>query len=348
MGRYYPPDASKPPTFNTTHPLGARAKKTGALVVRFELPFAVWCEHCNPPAIVGQGVRFNAEKKKVGNYYSTPIWSFRMKHSACSGAWEIRTDPKNAEYVVVEGARKRDYGPEEKIVGEGEGKFLTEEERERRRRDAFARLEGRVEEKVMQTGHAERVEELYEAAEVWRHPGDVNAKLRRAFREKRRGWNKDDRAKERMQDKFSFGFEVVDATEGDDVRARLVDFGDSAVDDGVEAAARKPLFTSVKASMAEKGPKKKLKSEIAAEKSRQSLQQALVGNTRVSIDPFLSAKAESSPRLSLGIKRKRDEDIPSDAKAPSPVQDLPKPKPSTDAPVNKPSLAAALVAYDSD
>ena len=28
--------------------------------MRFELPFAVWCQHCKPEAIVGQGVRFNA------------------------------------------------------------------------------------------------------------------------------------------------------------------------------------------------------------------------------------------------------------------------------------------------
>ncbi|KAE8857586.1 hypothetical protein PTNB73_08834 [Pyrenophora teres f. teres] len=102
MGRYYPPDASNPPTFNTTsHPLGARARKLtqGILTVRFELPFAVWCNTCKPPAIIGQGVRFNAEKKKVGNYYSTPIWSFRMKHSACGGWWEIRTDPQKSDEV---------------------------------------------------------------------------------------------------------------------------------------------------------------------------------------------------------------------------------------------------------
>src|SRR5690348_2194395 len=129
MGRYYPPDASNAPTFNTTsHPLGKRASKIsqGILTVRFELPFAVWCDHCKPPAIIGQGVRFNAEKKKVGNYHSTPIWSFRMKHSACGGWWEIRTDPQKSEYIVTEGARRRDYGPENKgAEAEGDLKFLT-------------------------------------------------------------------------------------------------------------------------------------------------------------------------------------------------------------------------------
>lgn len=346
MGRYYPPDASNAPTFNTSNPLGSRAKKGGALVVRFELPFAVWCQHCTPPAIVGQGVRFNAEKKKVGNYYSTPIWSFRMKHTACGGWWEIRTDPKNSEYVVHEGAKRRDYGPEEK-GGEGELKFLTEEEREKRRTDAFAMLEGKKEEAVEKKVHAERLDELYEAAEVWRDPYDANAKLRREFRVKRKELKREDKAKECMQDKFSFGFEIAEATATDDMRAKLIDFGPASAD-GAEDAAKKPLFTTAKVAMNEANSKGKLKSEIKAEKIRHDLQQALVGNTRVSIDPFLSAEAKASPKLSLGIKRKRPKSPTPDKKDPVLAKELAPQKPSMDAAVDKPSLAAALVAYDSD
>ena len=40
------------------------------------------------------GVRYNAEKKKIGNYYSTPIYSFRCKCHLCDGWFEIQTDPK--------------------------------------------------------------------------------------------------------------------------------------------------------------------------------------------------------------------------------------------------------------
>ena len=43
---------------------------------------------------IGMGVRYNAEKKKIGNYYSTPIYSFRCKCHLCSGWFEIQTDPK--------------------------------------------------------------------------------------------------------------------------------------------------------------------------------------------------------------------------------------------------------------
>lgn len=45
-------------------------------------------------AHIGAGVRYNAQKKKVGNYYSTPIYGFRCKCHLCSGWFEIRTDPK--------------------------------------------------------------------------------------------------------------------------------------------------------------------------------------------------------------------------------------------------------------
>jgi coiled-coil domain-containing protein 130 len=86
--------------------LGDRARKLdqGILIIRFEMPFNVWCLGCNH--LIGKGVRFNAEKKQIGNYHSTKVWSFVMKSPCCQHRIEIHTDPKNAEYVVVSGARK--------------------------------------------------------------------------------------------------------------------------------------------------------------------------------------------------------------------------------------------------
>ncbi|ORY00179.1 DUF455 domain protein [Clohesyomyces aquaticus] len=322
MGRYYPPDSSNPPTFNTSHPLGSRARKSnqGILTVRFELPFAVWCTHCSPPLLVGQGVRFNAEKKKVGNYHSTPIWSFRMKHSACGGAWEIRTDPEKAEYVVVEGGRKRDYGPEDKdVVKDGELKGLTEEERERRRNDAFASLEGRLEDKEVQKKNRDRVEELLERSEGWRDPYTANQKLRAGFRVKRKVLEKEERYKEGLQDKFSIGLEIADEIETDGVRARLVEFGASAGGSGdkdsmakaVEVAGRKPLFEpsanhDAKLGLKDQALKGRLKSEQRKEKTRLELQQSLISNTKAVVDPFLNGKSKTKGEIIPGLKRKRE------------------------------------------
>ncbi|RRT59098.1 hypothetical protein B296_00030057, partial [Ensete ventricosum] len=80
---------------------------------RFEMPFNVWCGGCN--SMIAKGVRFNAEKKQVGNYYSTKvlenffycIWSFTMKSACCKHEIVIQTDPKNCEYVITSGAQRK-------------------------------------------------------------------------------------------------------------------------------------------------------------------------------------------------------------------------------------------------
>ena len=40
-------------------------------VCRFEMPYHIWCGGCE--AMIAKGVRFNAEKKQVGNYFSTKV-----------------------------------------------------------------------------------------------------------------------------------------------------------------------------------------------------------------------------------------------------------------------------------
>ena len=71
------------------HPLRERAKKLdeGILTIRFEMPFDVRCTGCNNR--IGKGVRFNAEKKSVGKYFSTTIWSFRMLCHCEDGAHAV-------------------------------------------------------------------------------------------------------------------------------------------------------------------------------------------------------------------------------------------------------------------
>lgn len=166
MGRHRPYDSDpSKQSFNShsnKHPLGDRARKLdkGILIVRFENPFNIWCTSCN--GHIAQGVRFNAEKSKVGNYLSTPIWNFRCKCHLCQNWFEIRTDPKvssqsngeveilrvrvkcwssnlrhpntsltldclqNTQYICHSGARRKeeDWDPEE----EGNGAFIADTE----------------------------------------------------------------------------------------------------------------------------------------------------------------------------------------------------------------------------
>lgn len=100
------------------HPLRERAKRLateGVLIIRFEMPFNVRCNGCGNH--IGKGVRYDAEKRKIGKYFSTSIYSFRMLCHCEDGTsrtcqrrnphWiEIQTDPKNADYVITEGAAR--------------------------------------------------------------------------------------------------------------------------------------------------------------------------------------------------------------------------------------------------
>ncbi|KAI1823501.1 CWC16 protein [Xylaria intraflava] len=346
MGRYVPPDVEGTVSgnaLNKKHALGARASRLrseGILTVRFEMPFAVWCATCPRPTLIGQGVRFNAEKKKVGSYYSTPVWSFRMRHADCGGAVEIRTDPANSEYVVVEGGTRRDTGDDKddslvssgSLVG-GLGEILTEKERASLRNDAFARLEKTIEDRGVLVERSHRIAELEDASfRAWEDPYTQNRRLRSAFRAGRKAREEEAAGAEALRERMGLGIDLLPATEEDARRAALVDFGVAAALGGgreteemaktKDAALVKPLFgTPVRKSAgdpktdakvgAEKG-KKRLKNEIRASQTRESLASEVLSNARASHDPFLlpfeprgaDGGARGSPRIQ-GIKRKR-------------------------------------------
>ncbi|KAE8377392.1 CWC16 protein [Aspergillus bertholletiae] len=302
MGRYVPPDQEGLMSGNQLakkHPLGSRARHlhtTGALTVRFEMPFAVWCTTCKPhETIIGQGVRFNAEKKKIGNYHSTPIYSFRMRHPACGGWIEIRTDPKNTAYVVAEGGRKRDTGEDRREGGVGEIVVKLPGEQREEVVDPFARLEGKIEDKKVVDEGRTRILQLQERqARDWVDPYEMSRRLRKTFRTERKVLEHAEAQREALKDKMSLGIEIVDETEEDRLRAGLVDFGTG----GETTAARtRPMFESRGVATEKKlaggstgkskdGKRKKAADLIAERKAM--FRSELTGNTRAVVDPFLS------------------------------------------------------------
>ena len=339
MGRYVPPEYEGTTSANKLagkHALGARANKSsqGILTVRFEMPFPIWCTSCPKPTIIGQGVRFNAEKKKVGNYYSTPIYSFRMKHTAC-GSWiEIRTDPKNTVYVVTEGAKKRDTGEDK--YEEGDIRIKTDEEKERIANDAFAALEGKVEDKRQASTDKSRIEELQRAKERdWEDPGAANRRLRQSFRKDRKLRQANEKLTENLKDRMSLGMDLLEETEQDSRRAGLIEFGELGGHAAISKAQTKPLFAS---SVPSKEPLSKriktTKAALVAAERKETLRKELGNNTRVAVDPFLNGtKTNEPPNRSLSlIKRKRTSSVASR---------------ETSNPIGQ-NTSPALVDYDSD
>ena len=253
------------------------------------MPFAIWCLTCPKPTIIGQGVRFNAEKKKVGNYHSTPIFSFRMKHNVCGGPIEIRTDPKNTAYLVTEGAKKRDIG-EDKEPEDGQYNIRTDAERARLQNDAFAALEVKVDDKRQQSTDKSRIEELQMIKEKdWDDPYTASKKLRRVFRADRKLRQGKEKAAEALKDRMSLGMDLLEETEADQRRAALVNFGPIDAQTGAMKAKTKPLFSRPADGRLQAASNTQVgKSEVEAEQARIRLGQEIGKNTRATIDPFLS------------------------------------------------------------
>lgn len=276
MGRYVPPDQEGTTSGNRLNRKRAPGtlKKDGTQNVRFELPYAVWCHTCKPHAIIGQGVRFNAEKRKIGYYHSTPMWQFRIKHAACGGYLEIKTDPKATAYVVVSGGKARDYGDE---VREGEAgvPILSAEEREARREDAFATLEGRVQEKAVVEESKVRIEEVYMAQERdWSDTWRVNARLRDGFRRERKVRKREEEKSEGIKERFGMDIELLPENEEDGQRARLVEF---RVAEKKKSGVEKD-FMRARSGRILAIPTESSKSD--------TLRRQLIGNTRAAMDPF--------------------------------------------------------------
>ena len=259
-----------------------------------------------------------------------------MKHVACGGWIEIRTDPKNTAYVVTEGAKKRDTGEDK--VQEGEIRIMTDEERARLEGDAFARLEGKVEDKQRTVSDKSRIEELYSAkGRDWDDPGEANRRLRKAFRVGRKEREKSGKMTEALKDKMSLGLDLLEETEDDRRRAGFVDFGEIGGEGAIVKARSRPLFAHTRTSdtsLAKKIKTTKVASE--AEKRKESLRKELANNTRAALDPFLSldkSNMQALGEVSLIKRKRRVEDHEPISKFNVPTD------------VTRPS---ALVEYDSD
>ena len=341
------------------------------------MPFAVWCTTCKPhETIIGQGVRFNAEKKKIGNYYSTPIYSFRMKHTACGGWIEIQTDPQHTAYVVVEGGRKRDTG-EDRELQPGEIAIRPPGSADQANNDPFSKLEGKVEDKQRAQTETTRILELQRRQDRdWDDPYENSKRLRRSFRSERKGLEKAQANREALQDKMSLGIDLVDETEEDRRRAGVVDFGDDQEAIGMvasRATRARPMFesrmvdTSPGLEKHEKREKPKPRSagSRAADQAAQrkaSLRHELTGNTRAVVDPFLNDPGDGADVWRTGLKRKKPASAkPSAHESQEPASDIahiqssqrrscpPSNGQTKDSRDRMPTPAApTLVSYDSD
>lgn len=219
---YYPPewDPSQGSLnkFHGQHALRERARKIdqGILIIRFEMPFNVWCEGCE--SMIAKGVRFNAEKKQVGNYYSTKIWSFTMKSACCKHEIVIQTDPKNCEYVIIKGARRK---IEEFDSEDAETLALPADEERGKLVDPFYRLEHQ-EEDLKKKKEAEPVLVRLQRVSDARHADDYA--INKALRARLRSQKKRVAEEESVARKRGLAIRLLPASEEDNATVSRVKF----------------------------------------------------------------------------------------------------------------------------
>ncbi|KAM4036734.1 putative splicing factor YJU2B [Anomaloglossus baeobatrachus] len=225
--KYYPPDfdPAKHGSLNryrNSHPLRERARKLsqGILIIRFEMPYNIWCDGCKNH--IGMGVRYNAEKKKVGNYYTTPIYRFRMKCHLCVNYIEMQTDPASCDYVIVSGAQRKE---ERWDMAENEQVLTTEhEEKQKLETDSMYRLEHGVKDKEKLQRAAPSLSELQEAQSAWRDDFALNSLLRNKFREEKKQIREEEERDQALLKKTSLDLKLLPEVEEDKKLAALLKY----------------------------------------------------------------------------------------------------------------------------
>ncbi|KAM5173033.1 putative splicing factor YJU2B [Mantella aurantiaca] len=225
--KYYPPDfdPAKHGSLNryrNSHPLRERARKLsqGILIIRFEMPYNIWCDGCKKH--IGMGVRYNAEKKKVGNYYTTPIYRFRMKCHLCVNYIEMQTDPASCDYVIVSGAQRKE---ERWDMSDNEQILTTEhEEKQKLETDSMYRLEHGVADKEKLKKAIPSLYELQEAQDAWKDDFAINSLLRNKFREEKKQIGEEEQKDQALLKKTSLDLKLLPETEEDKRMASLLKY----------------------------------------------------------------------------------------------------------------------------
>lgn len=225
QNKYYPPDYDPKKgglnKFRGTHALRERARKIhlGIIIIRFEMPYNIWCDGCKNH--IGMGVRYNAEKTKVGMYYTTPIYKFRMKCHLCDNHFEIQTDPGNLDYVILSGARRQEnrWDPlqNEQVVPE------TKEVQKRLFDDAMYKLEHQAKDAKAAADAKPVLQKLVERNQsVWDDSYEANCRLRAEFRQQKQEIKGQQDLDRQLLAKSSLDIALLPETEQDREMASLM------------------------------------------------------------------------------------------------------------------------------
>ncbi|CAK9290291.1 unnamed protein product [Gordionus sp. m RMFG-2023] len=226
VNKYYPPDFDPSKHFSLnkyhgTHALRERARKLdqGILIIRFEMPYNIWCNGCENH--VGMSVRFNAQKSKIGMYYTTPIYKFRMKCHLCPNHFEMKTDPQNLDYIIISGARRQ----ERRWDAIANEQIQTEEKKEHHKmeKDSMYKLERGVEDEGKKMSLIPTMERLVQIQDtLWDDDFSQNKRLRDQLRKEKKMEKIKTEEENSVKSKYSLNIPILDKSDKDKYLAKLI------------------------------------------------------------------------------------------------------------------------------
>ncbi|KAI1287246.1 Coiled-coil domain-containing protein [Halotydeus destructor] len=297
VNKYYPPDWDPKKhgsvnKYHGVHPLRERARKIdqGILVIRFEMPYNIWCLGCNNH--IGTGVRYNAEKSKTGNYYSTSIYKFRMKCHLCDNYIEMETDPQNLDYKILSGAsrQERRWDP-----NENEQIAPDRDESKKLASDPMFRLEHKVEDRRKLEAAIPVLEQLEKVQERWRDDFACNQLLRKGFRMERKQLKMQAAVDKELLQKSSLAITLLPEDEKDAKIAALLKLQPTMSTSELKESIRKDILTQ---SVFDRAANE---STLGLISSKAPLLQISEAIAHKKVDDLVS---RSLSKEALGIKRK--------------------------------------------
>lgn len=227
QNHYYPPDFDPVKhknlnNYHGTHALRERARKLdqGILIIRFEMPYNIWCDGCK--AHIAMGVRYNAQKSKTGMYYTTPIHHFRMKCHLCDQHFEIETDPGNMDYKILSGARRK----EQRWSMADNEQIVTEEKSDIKKlsADPMFKLEHDTIDKTKVQKIMPTLRELESVQSQWKDDFDLNSLMRGHLRSEKKVIQQQKDSDKKFLDKWNINIELTRENEQDIKLASLYKF----------------------------------------------------------------------------------------------------------------------------
>jgi len=194
-------------------------------VVRFELPSSAICQCCK--SYISKGTRFNAQKRKSGDFYlSTPILEFEMTSRCCAKTqFIIRTNPQQRSFDYVSGLQKL-HETKAPLKGEVRKESRREIDDEEDEADVLSKLETAARGQRKTMSDIEQLQQIQKFKEkIFLQDADANASIRNTYRQER------NRSKKRRREAEALGYRegivLADPAPVDSQSARQITFGSS-------------------------------------------------------------------------------------------------------------------------